>query len=319
MITHNRSIRILLAASVAFGASVTALLAQETEPAERERRPRGGQWEEFRNLPPEERRARMEQWRNMSDEERAAMRERMRAERAERAEPPTPPTPELPPKPEKAIDQWLFRSVLTLEGRTQFSLHNPWENATFWIGEGDTRRGVKVVSHQADENTLTIRVEEEEKTLPLTTSRVAALPEEREDPRADRRAEWAERREQFNRFRAAWEEAAKTSPELREIESQFRQLAEEFRDLRQAARDLPEDAPERQQLRLQQREMFEEVRLLSEMATLQARQHPAFEDENIDNMERMIARGLMFQGDGSGQPGPRRGEGRQRGARGGNP
>jgi len=316
----NQYFRVILAAVVACGGMTATVIAQTEEPRERRGPPgeRGQRWEEFRNLSPEERAARMEQWRNMSEEERTAFRERMRAEQPVPL--PAPAAPPLPPKPEKVIDQWQFRSILAFDGRTQFSLHNPWENMTFWIGAGDTRNGIEVVSHQPDENTLTIRHGEEEKILPLTTSRVAVM-EQPVDPVAQRRAEWEERREQFRRFRAAWEEAAKTSPELREIESQFRDLAEEFRELRQNARDLPEDAPERQQLRQKQREMFEEVRLLSEMAVLQARQNPAFQSDDVENMDRMIARGLMFQGDDDGPrgPGPRGGDRRTRAPRGGNP
>src|SRR5690606_18560827 len=117
-----------------------------------------------------------------------------------------------------------------------FSLHNPFEERTFWGSVEEGRNGVEVVEFSAEENALTIRHEGETKKLPLSAARVAELRENPGESREERRARWEARREEFRQFREKWEAAVADSPELQEVQNQFRELGGEFRENMRALR-----------------------------------------------------------------------------------
>jgi hypothetical protein len=286
---------ILGSAALLMGGFFTGLSAQQE--GEREgRRFSEEQRREFMQLSPEERRERARQWREAREGGETT---------PQRAQPEVPQEP----APEQYIDQLVFRSILTLDGVTQFSLHNPWENRTFWISQEQGRNGVEVVEFKADENTLTIRHEGETRDLALSSARVAEL-QEAPNARDSRRQAWEQRREELRELHEKWRSAVAESAELQELDQQFRELGGEFRQTIQAMRELPEDSPERQQLRAQLHEMREDFSLLSEYTVLQLQNNPNFNEQDVDSMQRLV-RMMAARGDDSARGGweGRRGRG----------
>lgn len=284
------------AAVLLSGITLTVSAQEEREaPVIREnRRPTSAEREGWREMSPEQRQERVRQWRESRDEGEST------------------PASKAEAKPEKVIDQLEFRSILTLEGKTQFSLHNPFEERTFWVSAGESRNGVEVVEFKDKENVLVIRYEEETRELPLTIARVVEL----EDPkgsREDRRARWNARREEYHKLHEKWEAAVAESPELQEVQQQFRELGGDFREKIQALRAADEGSPEQLKLRGEMTEMREEFTLLSEYAQLQLRDNPEFSEDDLENMGR-ATRMMAFRGDHNrgGDHNRRGGEGRGR-------
>jgi hypothetical protein len=245
-------------------------------------------WDSLQGLSPREWRQRMEEWRTFTPEQR-----RERIERLREAAPP-PPAEQLPEKPEKYIDRWQYRSALTIGDTSQFSLRNPWEEQTFWASAGETRHEIEIVSHDPERDALTIRHGDDTKELSLARSRVAELP-----AGFAWQGHWqqrmAEQAEQFRAFRERWAETATNAPKLQEIEAGLRELRREFGAAQRAMRDLAAGSAERERLESHQRELIEEAQLLTEMAQIEMRNHPAFTEED-HRMVRGIGRSLMFVG-----------------------
>jgi hypothetical protein len=293
----NRYLSAFVALAVLVGGTPSWLPAQETPdsnteatsvapprltPDERRQR-----WEEMRGNTEEERRQRMAQWRQNREEREA---------QATLQE----------PAPENYIDQLEFRSILSLAGVTQFSLRNPYENRTLVVSAQEGRNGVEVVGFDADSNSLTIRHGEETRTLSLQTSRVVEMAAPQQNDAGSRREMWDARRERFQEFRATWERAAETSPELREIQTQFRELGSDFRRNREVLQAAKEGSPQHQQAQARELEMREEFRLLTEYSMLEVQQNPAFAPEDIESIQGMM-RGMMWRSDeghrGQSRPG----------------
>lgn len=287
------SITILAAALFAAG---SFLVAQEAAPAPdganaeaprltpEERRER---WERLRNLGPEERRAQIEQWREGRGGPSEAALDSGRSESP----------------PENYLEQLEFRSILTLDGITEFSLRNPWEGRTFLISDGNPRNGIEVVEFDAEQGALTLRHEGDTRTLHLQASRVATLEDAEQDWTPERRREmWEARRERFQQFQETWQEAVENSEELREIERQFGELVGEFRENRGRMRDMAPGSDEWDQARAQEHQMREEFRLLTEYSLLEIKENPAFEGQDVEALERMM-RGMMMRQGAWGPPG----------------
>ncbi len=166
-----------------------------------------------------------------------------------------------------------------------------------------------MVEFDSEQSALTLRHEGETRTLYLQRSRVVELDESQRGEQDSRREMWEDRRERFRQFRETWQQAAEHSPELREIEGQFRDLAGDFRETRSALRDAEPGTPDHERLRVQEQEMREEFRLLTEYSILEMRKNPAFDPQEVESLQGMM-RGMMFRGE--------RGEGR-RGVRGSEP
>ncbi len=300
---------IYIASSVVLLSGMTLTLTAQEE--------RGRAGRDGPRLSPEQR----QELQELSPEQR---RERMRELREARGNESAEPAPAAvaAEKPEKYVDQLEFRSILSLDGTTQFSLHNPFEARTFWVSAEESRNGVEVVAFDVEKNVLTIRHEGESRELPLSVARVVEMEEEAPaETREQRRARWEARREEFRQLREKWEAAVAESPELQEVQSQFRELGGEFRDHIRAMREAEEGTPEHQQARAQLREMREEFNLLSEYAKLQLRENPNFTERDLENLgraSRMMAFGDRDRrrGGGEGNRGER-GERRERGNRGG--
>lgn len=252
-------------------------------------------------LTPDERRARWDEMRGNSDEDRQQRMSQWRQDREARSDQATP----REPAPENYIDQLEFRSILSLDGVTQFSLRNPYENRTLVVSAQEGRNGVEVVEFDADTNSLTIRYEGESRTLSLQSSRVAEMAVPQQDDPNRRREMWEARRERFQEFRATWDRAAETSPELREIQTQFRELGSDFRQNREILQAAPEGSPQHQEAQAREMEMREEFRLLSEYSLFEVRRNPAFAQEDVEAIQGMM-RGMMWRSEDG-----RRGEGRR--------
>lgn len=244
-------------------------------------------------LTPEQRREQWEQMRQLSPEERRARLQELRENRGRGEESlPELPAPQTPP--ENYLEQLELRSITTVDGVTEFGLHNPYENRTFLVSAEEGRHGIEVVGFDAAENALTLSHDGETRTLYLQSARVAEL-DQASDGAGDRRQMWEDRRERFRRFRETWEAAVDESPELQEIQAQFRELVGDFRENRNALRAAEEGTPEHDRLRAQEQEMREEFRLLSEYSLLEMKKNPAFKEEEIESLEGMM-RGMMFRG-----------------------
>lgn len=279
-----RSLVGIFAVAWGLGGFAPALISQETNQESAGELPR---------LTPEERREQWEQMRQLSPEERRARLAELRARRGgEVAE----TVPEIQP-PESYLDQLEFRGIQSLDGVIEFSLYNPYEERTILLSADQGRNGLEVVGFDREQDALTLEHEGETRTVYLQRARVAELSEAESRPdaeRDERRERWERRRERFREFRQTWEEAAKSSPELRQIEQQFGELVGDFRENRSALRDAPEGSPEREELQEQERAMREEFRLLSEFSVMEMKKNPAFQAEDVDSMEGML-RGLMFR------------------------
>lgn len=241
-----------------------------------------GREENWRETSDEERRERWERYRGMSREERRALWRERQAEEAE-AEPAT----------EEARTGLEFRSILQLDGETQFSVRDNDADRTVWLSVGEVRGGIRAVSFDEDSETLTLERDGETMELGLMQSRVADVGGE-DAEREDRRERWRQRRERFQEFRERWRSAAEESPKLQEIESHFREAGREMWQLRRAMRDTERGSDERDLLRDEFRDIREEMRLLSEYATEEIRQNPAFEEQDVD-LARHLSRMLAFQ------------------------
>lgn len=230
--------------------------------AEREER-----WERFRGMSREERR---EQWRERR-------REREEQETAEE-------------EPRTGLE---FRSMLRLDGETQFSIRDNDADRTVWLAVGETRGGITVVSFDEDAAELRIEHDGETKVLSLEQSRVAETRDENAE-RAQRREQWQQRRAEFQEFRERWRTAAEDSSRLQEIEEHFRETGREMMELRRAMRTAERGSSEQDVLRAEFRDLREEMQLLGEYAAHEVRQNPAFEEQDAEVAER-FSRMLAFQ------------------------
>lgn len=267
-------------------------------------------------LTPEERRERWGRMRGEAPEDQRARLAELRENRLQNREEPVTDAAsvseaeDLGENVEQEERTWLeqlqFRSILTLDGTTEFRLHDPVDERTFSVSENEGRAGVEVVSFDSEQNALTIRHEGKERQLFLERARVAELTESDQMSENEelRRQRWQQWRERMHDFREKWDQAKADSPELQEIEVQYQELGADFRRTREALRNAEEGSEEHRQLQVQQREMREEFRLLSEYSLLELQKHSSFEPEELQGMQRMMGR-MMNQRGGGGNRGNR--------------
>src|SRR5690625_884560 len=247
------------------------------------------QWSRTRGLAPEDQRARLNELRENRLQNRGDLADSEAVQAREDV------VEETDQEEGTWLEQLQFRSIVSLDGRTEFRLHDPVNERAFSVSENESRAGVEVVSFDPEQNALTLRHEGEVRELFLERARVAEMaePTDREEMRRQRWRQW---RERMRDFREKWDQAKVDSPELQAIEAQFEELGADFRRNREALRNAEEGSEERRQLELQQREMREEFRLLTEYSVLELRKHPAFEPEELQGMERMMGRMMGQRG-----------------------
>ncbi len=275
----------------------TELFSQESGRREAPRltpEERRSRWNEMRGRTPEQRRARLEELR----EER--LEARPESERVEATEEQRTPEGSIADDfggaEESLLSRLEFRSVIAIDGVTEFSLHDTLEERTFLISSKEGRNGLEVIEFKPETNALTLRHGEETRTLYLRAARVAEVEQSQQldSEQARRQERWRQRREQFQQFRSNWEQAAAESPELRQIETHFQELMRDYGENRSQLESAADGTPEHAQLREQQQAMREEFRLLTEYSVMEMRKNPAFAQQDVDMLERML-RGMMFR------------------------
>jgi hypothetical protein len=206
-------------------------------------------------------------------------------------------------QPREEEDEVLleFRSVVVLDGKNHYSLHDLANGTSFWVSDGNTHQGVEVVEFDPEENLLTVYYADDVRHLPLSAARVEELTAEdgsgatEGETRLERDAAREDWRQRYREFQSQWAEAAAVTPALRSLEGQSRELIEEYRQTRAARRAAERGSEERGILRAQERTMSEEIRLLAEYGALYASQTPQFAGQEIEPMQRQLRR-MMFRG-----------------------
>lgn len=132
------------------------------------------------------------------------------------------PTPPRQPQP---LDKLEFRSIANFGGKRTFSLFDPTQNRSYWLGIDETEAGFTVVDYQEKEDSVVVRHEGRTRTVPLHVSKIQAMAQEA--PPAQRQGGG-----QSDRTERA---AEATTPEER-----MQNLAEEIRRRREIRRALVE-------------------------------------------------------------------------------
>lgn len=140
--------------------------------------------------------------------------------------PPPPPRPE-PPRGPQPLDRLEFRGLTKLGGKLAFSLFDPIEKRSFWIGIGQSEAGFSVVEFKEREDAVVVTHDGRTRTVALHESQVQVLPDTAAP--AVRRTTATER------------PAEAVDPEER-----MQNLAEEIRRRREVRRALIEEAESRQ-------------------------------------------------------------------------
>ncbi len=143
--------------------------------------------------------------------------------------PPQPPRPrETPPPPAQpqALDRLEFRGMTKWQGEYLFSLFDPTENRSFWLGVNQSDSGFTVSEFNERDETVVVRHENRSRSVGLRESKVQAIAESSETPP---RPAQATGRQSQQRQQAQ-------TPEER-----MQQLAEEIRQRRAARRQVIEE------------------------------------------------------------------------------
>lgn len=140
---------------------------------------------------------------------------------------PTPP-PARPPPPAgpDPLDRIEFRGMANFGGKTEFSLFDPAQKRSFWIGLGRTDGGFTIEEYKEKEDAVVVRHEGKARTISLHESKIAALAPDTPTPPTPR--------ETGNRTAPA---AQPENPEER-----MKNLADEIRRRREIRRALVEEA-----------------------------------------------------------------------------
>jgi hypothetical protein len=193
------------------------------------------------------------------------------------------------------LDRVELRSVASLPGGMIFSIHESESEQTFWIEVGQTVNGIEAVAFDADTNRLTLRYGESERVLGLSHRRVRNPDEidpnelSRRERRELRRQEQTEQaRQEWQDFRQRFETAASQSPEIREIREHFGELREEWRQLREDMQGVERDSEEFNALRERGRQLRQEQRMLHNYAMDTITQHPSFNEDDADRLNRIF-------------------------------
>lgn len=194
--------------------------------------------------------------------------------------------------PENPIHRWKFRSYLRLGGEPQFSLHNPWDEVSFWAGLGESRHGVEIVDFEIESMSLHIRQGKENLKLPLEASSASAASSEAPIESGT----WGDEvRQARPRLQAKWEEAIEDLPKLNEAREELLALGQELAERRKArGLIITSSAPDqrgkvaREELRVTD-EMERDLGLLRHYIHQQLTQHSAFADENSTMVSSFIS------------------------------
>ncbi|MCH8475859.1 MAG: hypothetical protein LAT55_11610 [Opitutales bacterium] len=137
--------------------------------------------------------------------------------------PPEDRRPQRPTRPEPRredpLDRIEFRSMTIWQGTPSFSLHNPSENTSYWLEEGESEDGYRVVSFDPSSEEITVSREGRTRRIALRESRVTTQ----------------ENSEESVTQRQTTSQAPTPSMTPEEREERLRQRAEELRE-RQAVR-----------------------------------------------------------------------------------
>lgn len=134
---------------------------------------------------------------------------------------PTPPRQtQQQPQP---LDRLEFRSITNFGGRLSFSLFDPTENRSFWIGLNERDGGFSVIEFKEKEDAVVVRHEGRTRTISLHEAKVTAMAAEPTPPPSSRRPD---RREQANRPEAAEERMQELAAEIKRRREIRRALVE---------------------------------------------------------------------------------------------
>ncbi|MCC5789627.1 MAG: hypothetical protein JJT75_08330 [Opitutales bacterium] len=98
--------------------------------------------------------------------------------------PPEDRRPQRPTRPEPRRDDPLdrieFRSMTIWQGTPAFSLHNPSDNRSYWLEEGESEDGYRVVSFDPAAEEITVSREGRTRRIALRESRVTTQSDNEE-------------------------------------------------------------------------------------------------------------------------------------------
>ncbi len=185
------------------------------------------------------------------------------------------------------LDRLELRSIFAMGGSSQFSLHDPVRDLSFWISLGETRHGIEVTEYHRETDRVVVHYEGRTRAIGLSDAEIVPL-EETADPENDGGARSAfdtERGDQRNpeeRMREIvemWEREIEGNPRLREIDEHMNEYYREFQSVRQAMWNTTDhDSPEFQELRERRRELREEMQILNRLTQRETAENPAFEE-----------------------------------------
>lgn len=142
---------------------------------------------------------------------------------------PPPPPPPPPPRGPQPLDQLEFRGMTTFGGKTEFSLFDPSQKRSFWIGIGQSGGGFQVAEFNERDQAIVVKHDGRTRTISLKESQVEALPAAA-PPAAPR--EGQRQRE--------------TAAQPQDQEERMKNLQEEIRRRREVRRALVEEAESNQ-------------------------------------------------------------------------
>lgn len=141
-------------------------------------------------------------------------------------QPPRPPERPPPPSGQEPLDKIEFRGMANFGGKTEFSLFDPAQKRSFWIGLERTEGGFTITEFKEKEDAVVVSHEGKTRTISLHESKVAALVPEAPTPPSPR-----------GRESPSVPTARPEDPEER-----MRNLADEIRRRREIRRALVEEA-----------------------------------------------------------------------------
>ena len=237
---------------------------------------------ELRALPHEER-VRILRESRQNPDRAAALLEELRAKREAREA-----VGELGEMPENPLDRWIFSSFITLAGEPLFSMHNPWENETFWAVAGERHHGIEIGSFDASANTLTLRSGDQTRVVGLGGSaKRQTAPVGGGRPAPD---------PALVRLEEIWKEALPQSETLRETDRELREFSRAYGRTRSELHTWHRETlpSEERRTRIESRieemnAMVRKSRELAKSAALRAMENPHFADENEETVRRFFS------------------------------
>lgn len=145
----------------------------------------------------------------------------------EREQRPPPPPPQ-PPRGPQPLDNIEFRGLTKVGGELAFSLYDPAEQRSFWLGPGESFAGFTITEfEEGGDYSIVVSHNGETRTIGLREAEVQPLEVPRETNRNDRRR------------------GRNENADPRSTEERMEELAAEIRRRREARRELLEQAEQR--------------------------------------------------------------------------